>query len=270
VFSPWYFAARRRGAADPENHVALNVALYGVGGKRWAFTERRRAALTRNATRLAIGPSAVAWEGDSLVIRIMERTCPWPGRISGTVRLHPAALARHGVTLDAAALHRWSPIAPCARVEVALDQPALRWAGEGYLDHNAGDEPIEHGFRQWHWSRAATRHGTVVLYDVTRRDGSTHSLSLCCQASGAIQPIAPPPAQALPRTGWRVARATRADGPARVVSAFEDAPFYARTLLETRLLGGTAMAVHESLDLDRFRRPIVQWMLPFKAPRVLR
>lgn len=270
MFSPWYFAARRKGEADPANHVALNVALYGAGGKRWAFTERPRSALTRDAARLSIEPSAVAWENDALVIRIDERTCPWPGRIRGTVRLHPAARPVHAVTLDAAGLHRWAPIAPCARVEVALAAPTLRWAGEGYLDHNAGDVPIEQGFRHWHWSRAATPQGTVMLYDVTRRDGSTDSLSLCCSASGAVQPIAPPPAQALPRTGWRVARATRADGPARVVAALEDAPFYARTLLQAPVLGHTAMAVHESLDLDRFRHPIVQWMLPFKAPRMWR
>ena len=32
VFSPYYAWARRRGPADPLNHCALNVALYGTGG----------------------------------------------------------------------------------------------------------------------------------------------------------------------------------------------------------------------------------------------
>ena len=36
VFSPYYAWARRRGPADPQNHCALNVALYGPGGNRWA------------------------------------------------------------------------------------------------------------------------------------------------------------------------------------------------------------------------------------------
>jgi carotenoid 1,2-hydratase len=40
VFSPYYAWARRRGGGDPEHHCALNVALYGAGGKRWALTER--------------------------------------------------------------------------------------------------------------------------------------------------------------------------------------------------------------------------------------
>ena len=33
VFSPYYAWARQRGRGDPENHVAVNVALYGTPGK---------------------------------------------------------------------------------------------------------------------------------------------------------------------------------------------------------------------------------------------
>jgi carotenoid 1,2-hydratase len=41
-------------------------------------------------------------------------------------------------------------------------------------------------------------------------------------------------------------------------------------VLDTRLLGQDATAMHESLSLDRFRSPIVQMMLPFRMPRVRR
>ena len=47
----------------------------------------------------------------------------------------------------------------------------------------------------------------------------------------------------------------------------EDAPFYARSQLSARLFGETVDVMHESLSLDRFRRPIVQAMLPFRMPR---
>ena len=47
------------------------------------------------------------------------------------------------MTLDGAARHRWSPIAPCARIEVALDRPASRWSGVAYCDTNEGDAPLE-------------------------------------------------------------------------------------------------------------------------------
>ncbi len=59
VFSPWYARARRRGGADPLEHSALNLALYGGVGRRWAMTERGARAVERDESRLAIGPSSL-------------------------------------------------------------------------------------------------------------------------------------------------------------------------------------------------------------------
>ncbi len=55
VFSPYYAWARRHGPADPANHCALNVALYGPRGKRWCMTERGagRSAAARTGWRSA-------------------------------------------------------------------------------------------------------------------------------------------------------------------------------------------------------------------------
>ena len=51
-------------------------------------------------------------------------------------------------------------------------------------------------------------------------------------------------------------------------ASLEDTPFYARSLLTTRLLGATVPAMHESLCLDRFAARWVQAILPFRMPRV--
>ncbi|CAH2601035.1 Hydroxyneurosporene dehydrogenase [Rhodovastum atsumiense] len=272
MFSPYYAWARRRGGGDPLQHAAVNVALYGSGGKHWSMTERGRGAVQRDATTLQIGPSALEWDGTSLTIRIDEVAVPLPVRIRGTVRVHPQALAGQPYRLDAAGRHHWTPIAPCARVEVALDRPSLRWSGNGYLDSNKGDEPLEAAFKRWDWSRAALRRGTAVLYDVTRRDGAGPLMGLRFDPSGGVEPFDPPPFVTLPGTSWRVQRGTRADAGrgARVVETLEDTPFYARSVLETHLLGETATAVHESLCLDRFRSTWVQALLPFRMPRALR
>ena len=56
VFSPYYALARRRGGADPANHCALNVALYGDGGHRWSMTERGRRSISRSASALRHRP----------------------------------------------------------------------------------------------------------------------------------------------------------------------------------------------------------------------
>ena len=65
--------------------------------------------------------------------------------------------------------------------------------------------------------------------------------------------------------------ATRADAGCtpRVTQRLEDAPFYARSVISSRVSGQEVTAVHESLSLDRFVAPWVQAMLPFKAPRAL-
>jgi carotenoid 1,2-hydratase len=110
-----------------------------------------------------------------------------------------------------------------------------------------------------------------VLYNVVRRDGSAQSLALRVRPDGAVEEVEPPPPARLPRTRWRVERPTRADAghAPRLVRTLQDAPFYARSVVATHLLGEPAVAVHESLDLDRFRTPWVQAMLPFRIPRVL-
>jgi len=235
------------------------------------MTERGRAALVRDATRLAIGPSALIWDGIVLTIDLAETSAPIPRAVRGRVRVHPHALVSDTFSLDANARHRWRPIAPRARVEVALSDPALAWSGEGYFDTNAGTEPLETGFARWDWSRAHLRHETAILYDGARRDGSDFGLALRIDAQGRVTHAEPPPLAALPRTLWRVERTTRADAghTPTVRRTFEDSPFYARATLDTHLFGTPALAVHETLSLDRFARPWVKWMLPFRMPRAI-
>ena len=254
-------------------HCAMHVVLYGPRGKRWALTERGEAAVRREPGRLAIGPSTLAWDGDALVAAFDEVAVPLPSRLRGRVRVHPGAPVRHQVLLDAAGLHRWSPLAPCARVEIELERPALRWSGQGYLDTNWGDGPLEASFTRWDWSRASLPGGeAAILYDVTRRDGSDLAVALRIDRTGAVEQLAPPAPAPLPRTRWGVERGTRADQGhgAAVIRTLEDTPFYARSVLRQHLLGEDVHAMHESLSLDRFKAPWVQAMLPFRMPRALR
>jgi carotenoid 1,2-hydratase len=267
VFSPWYKLARRRGGGVPENHVAMNVALYGKGGKRWAMTERGAASLSRDAAHLQIGPSSLHWDGTVLTADISEITAPLPSRLRGKIRVFPTGLATRKIVLDGEGLHRWSPLAPAARVEVEMSQPDLRWRGTAYLDTNAGDAPLEEGFLGWNWSRTRLRDGTAVLYHGQHRDGKPFCVALHYNNAGDAQDFEPPPEVILPSSFWRMPRVTRSESSVRIAQILEDAPFYTRSVLQTRLRGEDATAVHESLSLDRFVAPWVQLMLPFKAPR---
>lgn len=282
VFSPYYAWARKRGngVADPLNHCALNVALYARPGSAaptaWTMTERGSESVQRSASALSIGPSAMTWRGDALHVAIHERTVPWAKAIRGEVRLYPSSQRlSKSYALDAAGRHQWCPIAPCARVEVDLEQPRLSWAGRGYLDSNWGERPLADDFTRWDWSRAALKGRTAVLYDATRRDGSALSLAMEFDELGRAKKFSAPPWVDLPATPWRLARATRSDKPARSDPStevrgdqiLEDSPFYARSVLRTHLLGEEAVAMHESLSLQRWAQPVVQAMLPFRMPR---
>jgi carotenoid 1,2-hydratase len=233
------------------------------------LTERPRSDLRRDHETLAIGPSSLACDGHALVANISELTVPLPRRIRGTVRVTPIVTNDIVMHLDEVGRHRWRPIAPHARVSVDLQDPGVRWEGTAYLDTNSGDEPLENAFVDWDWSRAHTPERTTVTYDVTRRDGSRHSLGRTFAVDGQMLVADLPAACALPATGWRIARNVRCDlgHSPHVVRTLEDTPFYSRSVVETHVGGQSVTAIHESLSLDRVANPLVRCMLPFRMPR---
>ena len=274
AFSPYYARSRRRhgsARADPLDHCAFNVVLYGPASRRWAMTERGRAQVERDATRLAIGPSECRWSGDALRFELAETCAPIPRRIRGTVTVRPHALLDDAFALDGARTHRWTPIAPRARVEVALREPELAWRGEGYLDSNDGDAPLDEAFRSWHWSRATLPGGSAaVLYDTLRADGSPHTLALRFARGQRAEPLDAPPAATSTAVGrWGVRRVVHGDrGSApRILRTLEDGPFYARSLLQARWAGEPVTAFHESIDLRRLSSAWVRMLLPVRMPR---
>ncbi|WP_006787509.1 carotenoid 1,2-hydratase [Thiorhodospira sibirica] len=271
VFSPYYARSRARGELDPLNHCALNVALYGPNGKRWALTDRGRSSVERGRDFLRIGPSQLCWQDGALLIDINEVTVPVPSKIRGQVRVYPQAFNPQSFSLDAAQRHHWRPVAPCARVEVALNSPELHWSGPGYLDSNWGDESIEQGFTRWDWSRAELKDGTAILYDITRRNGEAFALALKYHPDSGLTQLPPPPAHPLPSGPiWRAGRNMQADEghQPRIAKTFEDTPFYARSMVHSQLFGEPVTAMHESLDLDRYSKKWVRSLMPFRMPRV--
>jgi len=231
------------------------------------MTERPRHAVSRSVEHLRIGPSDLQWDGTALTIHINEVMVPFPSRIRGTVRVVPSAITQQEFVLNEHGNHRWWPMAPCARVQVALEQPHVRWQGDGYFDMNCGDAPIEDGFTDWQWARGALRDGTAILYEAQRRDGSALNMAMRFDDAGNMQAFQPPAVKPLRRTGWRVARSVRSEGSVSVLRTLEDAPFYARSVVTAQLAGEPVTLMHESLSLDRFRSPVVQAMLPFRMPR---
>jgi len=232
------------------------------------MTERGKSALWRDAANLRVGPSGLAWTGSSLVIDLEEWAFPLLRQIRGVIRVHPLISNSSPIALDPDGNHRWTPVWPEARVEVDLQTPSLQWRGKGYVDHNTGTEPLENRFHSWHWSRALTSSGPVILYDTLGCNGDCASHALHFGYNGTRSDLPTAPEVHLSPSAWRIARSTRSEsGCARLKATWEDTPFYARSVIETRLLDEDVIAVHESLSLPRFSSPWVQLMLPFRMPR---
>ncbi len=261
VFSPYYARARRKQAANAYNHVALNAVLYpAAGGKRWAMTERGKTALQHSPEHLQIGRSSLTWSGQRLRIELDEISVPWLRRIQGSIELTPRCQPE--TAFELAPGHIWHPAMPLADVEVNLNTPDWHWQGSGYADHNAGAEPLEDAFKRWTWSRSASTDEVTVFYETHAKDAEHTLLATSIDANGNFADQDIPPVQALPTTGWRIKRSTRARN-AKVTRTLEDTPFYARSLVATE----QGHSMHESLDMNRFAAPWVQTLLPFRMPR---
>ncbi len=266
VFSPHYAAARKvegAGRVDPLRFSAVNVALQGPGVRRWALTERGAGSVRRSPERLAIGPSAVAWEGDGLSVTLDERSSPFGAHVRGTIRVTPRAPFEPSfVALDGQGRHLWTPVMPSARAEVTLDAPQLSFRGHAYVDTNAGDEPLEARFARWSWWRTGDDKGaTHVGYHAELRSGATVDVSCRAGADGTRSSRGAGPLVPLGRTRWGVAR--HGESGTRVVRTLEDTPFYARSLVR---IGG-ALGVHETVSLERFSTWWVQRMIPYRMRR---
>jgi carotenoid 1,2-hydratase len=271
VFSPYYAGARDRGPADPLEHCAMNVALYGPRGDRWALTERGSRSVARGGRDLAIGPSSMEWDGTDLRIAFDEVTAPVPSRLRGRVRVRPVDLAGEAHALDAAGKHAWTPIAPVATAEVDLESPRLRFRGAAYFDANAGDEPLERAFSSWTWSRSSSPTETAVTYDVRRADGSSSLIAKVFGSGSGARVLEGLREMPLGRTRWGVDRSIQADAsasrPPRLLRTLEDTPFYARSLASASFGGQASTVVHEALSLDRFKQNWVRFLLPFRMRR---
>lgn len=276
VFSPYYhWSGRNR----PENHVAVNVALYGPQANSWSMTERGQPSLSRTPDCLEIGGSRLVYARGGLDIHFDEMALPWPGqrllpkRIRGHIRIQPEIHNTTEHRLDPNGRHIWWPVFPGARVRVVSEHlPDGGWQGEAYHDFNAGDRPPEADFLGWDWARGRSGTGTAtILYDAVLTDTTRRTLGLSYLADGRSVRFSPPHRRRLPRGFWGVQGGIccDADGTPRQLRKFEDSPFYSRSLVETRLAGEAVTMVQETLNCRRLSNPLVRLMLPFRMPRRL-
>ena len=265
MFSPWY---RWSGRKRPHNHVCINVATYGPGG-RFTMTDRGETALRQSRDVFEVGPSKLTWAGDRLVIDIDEMASPpLPGRVKGRITVRPSALTDVELPLMEDGGHVWRPFAPTAAIEVDLNR-GWQWTGHGYIDANFGTRALEADFSYWTWGRYPVPGGSACFYDAERRDGGRLGVGVKFTEDGKLETIEVPRKAPMARSLWAVRREARSDPGfrPRQVKAMLDAPFYSRSVVRTRIGGVETDGVHEALDLDRFASPLLKPMLAVRVPR---
>lgn len=252
----------------PQDHCCINVATYGPGG-RFTMTDRGRAALRQEKDRFTVGPSSLHWTGKELVIEVNEWGAPpLVTPVRGRIILTPQAVTGSEVLLTEDGRHIWRPFAPMADIRVEMSQ-GHAWEGHGYFDANFGTRALEDDFQFWTWGRFPMKDRALCFYDATRRDGSTLELAVEISPSGELREVEAPPLTRFRRSLWQVRRETRADQgfvPRQRLNML-DAPFYSRSLVETRIDGEITTGVHEALDLTRFRQPWLKPMIALRVPR---
>ena len=266
VFSPWY---RWSGRRNPENHVCINVATYGSGG-RFTMTDRGQTALRQSEDLFQVGPSSMNWDKNRLIIDVNEiGSPPMVSRVSGQIIVTPTAVTDVELALTNDGAHIWRPFAPTAKISVDLNGKGWQWEGHGYFDSNFGTRALEEDFSYWTWGRYPNKQGSTCFYDATRLDGSELAAGIHFDMAGNANEITLPPKASLKRSLWAVSRETRADNgykPEQVKNML-DAPFYSRSAVKTRLDGEETIGVHEALDLVRFRSPLIKPLLAVRVPR---
>ncbi len=249
--------------------MCINVATYGRGG-RFTMTDRGRTALRQSEDTFTVGPSSLAWDGQTLTINVNEISGPpLISRVRGQIRVTPSAITDVELPLTPDGAHIWRPFAPVSDVEVDLDASGWKWSGHGYFDANFGTRALEEDFSFWTWGRFPAQKGATCFYDAVRLDGSELASAFHFTPDGQASEITLPPKQAVRRSLWAVKRETRGDedcNPHQVMNML-DAPFYSRSMVRTVLDGEESIGVHEALDLRRFRSPLLKPMLAVRVPR---
>ena len=234
------------------------------------MTDRGAAALRQSRDCLQVGPSSMRWTGSELVIDINEvSSLPLISRMRGRISLTPSGVTDVELPLTPDSAHIWRPFAPTALINVALEAKGWNWKGHGYFDANFGTRPLEADFKSWTWARYPSRTGATCFYDVTHLDGSKLATATAFSPEGVATPVTGPPLTPFKRTLWALRRETRADTGTtpRQIKPMLDAPFYSRSVVETKIDGELVQGVHEALDLVRYRSRLLKPMLAVRVPR---
>lgn len=251
-FSPYYRHSLKRRAASPYAHNALFFALYRHGRLHaYHFTRFPEGEVFADAEQpacLRFGPNTLSWDGRVYRVQIADENANRRRVHADLCFLAPPLVPVDLPGTEADDAHCWLPAAPACRAEgqITLREHAnegaerLRFAGQGYHDHNWGCLPFDNQIADWYWARASLGAGRAALvYHVRYRHAASVSHLLRFEEGRLTyhDPAAQVTLRRVRANGFLMPYATRLDVRGQGASAtfhlgarLDSAPFYARTL----------------------------------------
>lgn len=269
IFSPSYHRAKLATSADPWAHCAFNLAIYAPTQEWWVFSEYIQSEANINAREMTVGPNHIQNDGLSYRCQFSERTATLLNvgscDVEGEFEISAPAFMDVDFSVDPKQEHIWKPIAPFARFSMRLKNPNLQFSGNGYIDHNHSAAAPEQTLSQWRWARYhLPSHEAELMFYIKDIAGEEKRLHLLFDAHGHHIGDATY-ASSYRRHRWGLnSMLDRPHGKLSKIENMEDAPFYSRNALHLETSKGPVRGISEHIDFDRFKKPWVQFLTPFK------
>lgn len=190
-------------ASNPENFPAISISIYKNNEPvYYSFTE-----FAKSETSFSTEVPFVQIGGHSLTSEILEEELiyelklqeilPSGDSIEAELTFSSPDLALNVPGHQSAGKksegHFWNLIQPRAEVQGTIQlsceadiRQVVRFHGEGYHDHNTGQEPMKDEFRDWYWGRFHFPVYTLVYYVMNRQHRQQHRAWLIDEKSRSV------------------------------------------------------------------------------------
>jgi len=186
--------------SDPSDYPAVSISIYEEGEPiYYSFTEfePRDASFSKERPNVWIGAHRLEMNSEEeLAYRLqLEEILPSGDQLEAELTFRSPTVERspfHNGE-EGTASHWWNLVQPRAKVEGTIylsatgeDSRTIDFNGQGYHDHNLGQEPMRDEFSDWYWGRFHFNAGTLVYYVMNRQNTQQHQAWLIDQANSRI------------------------------------------------------------------------------------
>ncbi|MEQ8525764.1 hypothetical protein [Gracilimonas sp.] len=181
-FSTQYIKDLEAGQVGRVSYPAISVSLY-KGGKTvyYSFLEFGKDEFTWDdeTKTLSVEQNSVEYvfKNNELSFEIkLGQELPSGHKVHGRIKGEATKGNENLIQSVSEDRHSWNLLTPGTSVKAQLEvvgkngEEVLNFTGNGYHDHNTGQEPMKESFRDWYWGRYHFKDFTLVYYLMQKRN----------------------------------------------------------------------------------------------------